>query len=227
VGIPSDLSLPKAYGISNDAIAGDDHNGTEAQDVPDSLIYGAVWATFPASQMSNPPDIWVMFIHLPKPQTNQTRLYCSLDRELLVAPDPPTTSNSTTTRVQKGTSRWRAGQELMLGVVKTVVETFPSGEKYIPLNALWVDGVVDWLKDNEMATMVHDAYDVWLAPEGGGSETEGGAGSAVGGGVVDKKGLEVGGCRRDDCDVVSYPRLPPSVVEVSRERCSRECGPHG
>ena len=226
VDVPPGVSLSAS--ASSDANAGraTQEGATGQTDdraaMPDSLLYGAVWATFPASQISNPPDVWAMLIHLPPPQRNQTRLYCSLDRELLVVPRP-TAPGETPPRtlspsngagsaddgshrgLETGSKRWRAGQDLMLGVVQTVVTAFPPGEKYIPLNTVWVDGVVRWLEDVELASMVHDAYDVWLAPERlphAGDTLQGeirpGAGKEV-----DTTGLEVGPCRREDCEVVS------------------------
>ena len=177
-------------------------------DISDKQLYGSIWATFPPASI--PPmdttagaETWAVLLHLPAPQTSQTRLYCSAERALTTT--GPSSASATATSVQSlgrsgsgGGPRhrmWRKGQDTTNGLIRTIKECSPVVVKFGAINSLWTEEISAFL-----GKPGGDIYEIWLAPEGEDVKLK----------SVDKTGLVVDGCTEEDCEMVSvcYSHLP-------------------
>lgn len=152
-------------------------------------ITSVVWATFPASKLDTPPEIWGAVIHLPSPQRRQTRSYCSVERALV-----PKGKELTEEEKHKV---WRKGQDLVNGMVKTIIRCSPVIEVLGSVSTLWAEEIWQYVRTDR-----RPIYDSWFAPLSASST------SAVK--PIKKDGLIVDQARIEDCPMVSHTDIPTS-----------------
>jgi hypothetical protein len=158
-------------------------------------LKSVVWATFPVDKAHDPPEVWAVIVHLPDPQSTQTRFYCSTERTLLSRSGG---KNGISAKGLEGRDRldeqdvavWRAGQDLVNGAISTIVRASPWIRKIGALNVLWNAEVLAML-----GAPVNEVYDIWLAPDIESDESEGDEG-------IDKDGLTLDQCTVEDCEIV-------------------------